>query len=113
MRETVFEPTLLGSGQPLANTDLILVVARPEFGYYVNIIISNVSYELVDSATVAIVPAGVIPNSECFIAYEIPIQPSQLTMLANVGLGPQDQIIVKSQLGFLNFNVTGNRFYEI
>ena len=111
--ETVFDPTLLGSGQPPAATNLVLVVASTQFAYYVNLIISNTSSELVDSATVAIIPAGVSLNPDCYIAYEIPIQPNLLTVLANIGLGPQDQIVVKSQLGFLNFNATGNKFYNI
>lgn len=113
MSETVFDPTLLGSGRPAAGQDLVVVVARPEFGYYVNIIITNINPITTDFATIAVVPAGVVPGSECYIAYQTPVIESQLTVLANVGLGPQDQIIVSSTFGFLNFNVTGNRFYNI
>jgi hypothetical protein len=113
MSESAYEPTLLGSGQPPAGESLIVVVARPEFGYYVNVIISNISNDTVDLASIAVVPAGVVPGPQCFIAFETPVIFNQLTVLANVGLGPQDQIIVRSEFGFLNFNVTGNKFYDL
>ena len=113
MAETEFDPVLLGGGKPNAGENLVIIVARPEFGYYVNIIVTNTSTTTADSARVAVVPAGYTPGDENYICYDTEIAPSYFFTLANVGLGPQDQVIAYSTNGLLTFNVTGNKFFEI
>jgi hypothetical protein len=111
--ETVYDPALLGGGQPLPGQNLVIVVARPEYGYYVNVIVTNVTSTTIDFARVAVLPAGRTLGDEHWVAYDTELLPNQFFILPNVGLGPQDQIIGSSQLGFVSINVTGNKFYEV
>jgi len=114
MAETVYDPALLGGGQPLPGENLIVVIARPEYGYYVNIIVSNVDTGAnSDFARVAVLPAGSVLDDTHWICYDTEVLPNQFFTLPNIGLGPQDQVIASSQNGYLSINVTGNKFYEI
>lgn len=113
MTETVYDPSFLGGGKPLPAEELIIVVARPEYGYYVNIIVSNTNSGSKDYSRVAVVPAGSALAPEHWISFDTPVHPNFFYTLPNVGLGPQDTVIVSSTNGYLSFNVTGNKFYEI
>jgi hypothetical protein len=113
MTETVYDPTLLGGGQPLPSQNLVIVIARPEYGYYVNIIVANLDNSVTDFVRVAALPAGSTLGDQHWLCYDTEVLPNQFFILPNVGLGPQDQIIGSSQYGFLTINVTGNKFYEI
>jgi hypothetical protein len=110
--ETTYDPALLGGGKPLPGQNLVIVVARPEFGYYVNIHVSNTNNFADDFARVAVVPAGATLGPEHWISFDTRVPSRQLYILPNVGLGGQDQVIASSQNGYLSFNVTGSKFFN-
>ena len=111
---TYYTPILLGTGQPDAGFTQTIVYVRPDSNAYMTIYITNtdsINYEFI---SVAIKPASDPDPNEIldqnWIAYNTPVYPSRLFVLANIGLGPNDQVIVSSQNGNATFNVTGNYF---
>lgn len=113
MSETVYDPTLVGGGKPNPGEELVIVVARPNLAYYVNIHVANTNSGTEDYSKVAVVPAGETLGPKHWISFDTVVTPNNLYILPNIGLGPQDQVIVSSTNGFLTFNVTGNKFYDI
>lgn len=111
---TYYTPILLGTGQPDAGYTQTIVYVRPDSNAYMTIYITNTDSENYEFISVAIKPASdPDPNTildQNWIAYNTPVYPSKLFVLANIGLGPNDQVIVSSQNGNATFNVTGNYF---
>ena len=107
---TIYTPILLGTGQPDAGMNQTIVTIRPDSNAYMNIYITNTDSENYEFIKVAVKPGADDLADQHWIAYDTPIYPSKLFVLADIGLGPSDEVVVSSQNGYATFNVTGNYF---
>jgi hypothetical protein len=110
MGYTTYTPINLGSGHPSAGVNQTIVVIRPDSNAFMTIYITNTDNSNFENISVAIKPKTDVLDDQHWIAYNTPVDPSRLFVLANIGLGPNDQVIVSSENGNASFNVSGYFF---
>ena len=115
---TTYRPNILGQAQPLAGQPQTLVILRPDQNGYCNISVTNISDTTEDYVRVVIKRGGdsdslsdpTSTDDSHYIAYDTPSPPNKFFYLPNIGLEPQDQVIVYSQNGVVSFSCTGATF---
>ena len=107
---TTYSPSIVGSSHPLAGATQSLAVIPTNSNAYVNINIANTSPDTTDRVRVSVKRSGQAFDNSCYVCFDTPIPPEGLFQIPNIGLGPQDQVFVYSELGVCSFNVLGNTF---
>ena len=115
---TSYRPNILGQARPAAGQVQTLVILRPDQNGYCHIRIANISNDTPDTIKVVIKKAGDSdslsdPSStddSHYLAYNTLLPPNNLFVLPNIGLEPQDQVLVYSENGVVDFNCTGATF---